>query len=385
MLLLRLAIRNTFRHRLRTLLTVLGVAIAITAFGLLRTLVGLWTLGVEASSAYRLVTRNAISLVFSLPVSYKDRIRQVPGVTSVSWGNWFGGVYVTEKNFFPNFAVEPESYLALYPEFVLSDGERSAFIHDRKGAVVGRKLADRFGWKLGDSLTLRGTIFPGNWEFVIRGVYRGAQRTTDETQMFFHWQYLNETMRRTLPRRADQVGFYMIGVADPHHAPETAQAIDQGFRNSLAETLTETEKAFQLGFASMTEAIMKAIEVVSYVVIIIIMVVMVNTMAMTVRERIPEYATMKAMGFGPRHVGGIVFAESLFLALCGSLLGIAATFPAAHWIERELSQFFPLFDIDPVTIGLELVAGLLVGLVAGIFPVWRALTLSVADGLRRVG
>uniref|UniRef100_UPI002638FD4D ABC transporter permease n=1 Tax=Geobacter sp. TaxID=46610 RepID=UPI002638FD4D len=268
MFFLRLVIRNAFRHKLRTILTIVGVAVAVLAFGLLRTLVDLWYAGVEASSASRLVTRNAISLVFPLPISYKDRIRQVRGVKEVSWGNWFGGIYREEKNFFPNFAIEPRGYLEMYPEYVIPDDQRSAFIHDRRGCVVGRKTAERFGWKIGDTVTLRGTIFPGQWEFVIRGIYRGARKNTDETQLFFHWEYLNETVKKTIPRRADQVGFYLIELKKPEEAAEVSLAVDALFRNSLAETLTETEKAFQLSFVSMTEAIMIAIKIVSYVVIV---------------------------------------------------------------------------------------------------------------------
>jgi len=385
MFILKLIIRNAFRHKLRSVLTVVGVAIAILAFGLLRTLVGLWYLGVESSSATRLVTRNSISLVFPLPISYKDRIRQIPGVQEVSWGNWFGGIYITEKNFFANFAVEPKSYLALYPEFVLPPAERDAFIRDRKGAVAGRKLAAKYGWRVGDSIVLRGTIFPGQWQFVLRGIYRGAQKSTDETQFFFQWDYLNETMKKTVPRRADQTGFYMIGVTNPDLAAEASQAIDKTFRNSLAETLTETERAFQMGFVSMTEAIMIAIQIVSYVVIVIIMVVAANTMAMTARERIAEYATMKTLGFGGGHIAGVVFGESLTIALTGGVLGVLLTFPAAHLIETELSQFFPVFHIKPLTIYLDLAAAATVGTVAGIFPTWRGATIRIADGLRRIG
>jgi putative ABC transport system permease protein len=385
MFMLKLIIRNAFRHKLRSFLTVLGVAIAILAFGLLRTLVGLWYLGVEQSSASRLVTRNAISLVFSLPISYKDRIRQVPGVKSVSWGNWFGGIYIDEKNFFPNFAVEPRSYLDLYPEFVLAPAERDGFIHDRRGAVAGRKLAAKYGWKVGDLITLRGTIFPGQWEFVLRGIYRGAQKSTDETQFFFNWEYLNETLKRTVPRRADQAGFYMIGVTNPELAAEVSQTVDSTFRNSLAETLTETEKAFQLSFVSMTEAIMVAIKIVSYVVIVIIMVVAANTMAMTARERIAEYATLKTFGFGARHIAGIVFGESIVIAMIGGVVGVILTFPAAHWIETELSQFFPVFSVSPLTVYLDMLAALIVGVVASIFPTWRGATIRIADGLRRIG
>ncbi|HEY4743987.1 MAG TPA: FtsX-like permease family protein [Desulfuromonadaceae bacterium] len=384
-MILKLIIRNTFRHRLRTLLTVVGIAVAILAFGMLRTLVGLWYLGVEQSSATRLVTRNAISLVFSLPISYKERIRQIPGVQLISWGNWFGGIYIDEKHFFANFAVEPKSYLALYPEFILPPGERKAFISDRKGAVAGRKLAAKYGWKVGDIITLRGTIFPGQWEFVLRGIYKGAQRGTDETQFFFHWDYLNESLKKTVPRRADQAGFYMIGVASPDLAAEVSQAVDRTFKNSLAETLTETERAFQLGFVSMTEAIMVAIQIVSYVVIVIIMVVAANTMAMTARERIAEYATLKTLGFGVPHIAAIIFGESVMIALVGGVLGVALTFPAAHWIETQLSQFFPYFSVSMTTVWLDLLVACGVGAVAALFPTWRGATIRVADGLRRIG
>jgi putative ABC transport system permease protein len=385
MFLLKFVFRNVFRHKLRTFLTVVGVAIAILAFGMLRTLVGLWYLGVETSSASRLVTRNAISLVFSLPISYEERIRQVSGVKSVSYGNWFGGVYINEKNFFANFAVEPKSYLDLYAEFVLTPAERLAFFRDRKGAVVGAKTASRFGWKVGDPVVLKGTIYPGQWEFVVRGIYHGAQKNTDETQFFFHWDYLNETLKKTVPRRADQAGYFVIGVTNPDRAAEISRAVDATFENSLAETLTETERAFQMSFVSMTEAIMIAIQIVSYVVIVIIMVVAANTMAMTARERIAEYATMKSLGFGARHIAVIVFGESLLITALGGVLGILLTFPAAAWIETQLGQFFPVFAISPETIWLDFAAALLVGAVAGIFPTWRGCTIRVADGLRRIG
>ncbi len=380
----KMIIRNAFRHPLRSLLTIAGVAVAIIAFGLLRTLVELWYLGAESSSATRLITRNSISLVFSLPISYREKIRQVSGVTDVANANWFGGIYKTEKNFFPNFAVSG-NYLDLYPEFRLAGEERKAFIRDRKGAVAGRKLAEKHGWKLGDQITLKGTIFPGQWEFVLRGIYRGAERTTDESQFFFHWDYLNETLKRTIPRRADQTGIFLIGVKRPEQAAEVAQGVDDRFRNSLAETLTETEKAFQLGFVAMTEAIVVAIQFVSYVVIVIIMVVAANTMAMTARERIAEYATLKTLGFGGLHIGAVVFGESLFIAITGGVVGVILTFPAAQWIERELSQFFPVFRVTGDTVYLDLLAAAVVGTVAGIFPTWRGATIRIADGLRRIG
>jgi putative ABC transport system permease protein len=384
MFVLKLIIRNAFRHKLRSILTVVGVAIAVLAFGLLRTLVAAWYVGVESSSSSRLITRNAISLIFVLPASHKEKILQVPGVTAASYGNWFGGVYIDEKNFFPNFAVEPRTYLDLYPEYLLTAGEKKAFLVDRKGCVVGRNTAERFGWKVGDVVTLRGTIFPGQWEFVVRGIYRGAERITDTTQFFFHWDYLNESVRKTAPQRADQVGFYVLGLASPDLAAEVSLYVDGMFKNSLAETLTETERSFQMSFVSMTEAIVIAIRLVSYVVIVIIMVVAANTMAMTARERIAEYATMKTLGFGGWHVAGVVFGESLVIAMAGGVMGVALSFPAAAWIARQLGAFFPVFRLTPETIYLDLLAAFIVGTVAGIFPTWRGATINIADGLRRI-
>jgi len=377
--------KNAFRHRLRTSLTILGITIAILSFGMLRTVISAWYAGVDASSASRLVTRNAISLIFSLPISYKDRIRQIDGVQAVSYGSWFGGIYIDEKNFFANFAVEIENYLKLYPEFVLSPEQLAAAKRDRKGCVVGRKLAERFGWKIGDTIVLKGTIYPGDWEFVLRGIYRGRDRTVDETQMFFNWDYLNETMIKTVPRRANQVGFYMVGVTNPNRAAEVALAIDRTFKNSLAETLTETEKAFQLGFISMTEAIVIAIQLVSFVVIIIIMAVVANTMAMTARERIGEYAVFKTLGFRGYHIAGLIFGESLVITMTGCVLGIILTYPAAKAFGSTLSNYFPIFNVATSTIYLDVAAALLVGIVAAIFPTWRAVTIRVADGLRRIG
>jgi putative ABC transport system permease protein len=385
MFLLKLLSRNAFRHNLRTLLTILGITVAILAFGLLQTVVTAWYAGANSSSANRLISRNAVSLVFSLPIAYQERIRRIEGVSGVSYANWFGGVFVTEKNFFPNFAIEPQSYLALYPEFVLKPDEKRAFILDRRGCLVGKKLSERFGWKIGDSVPLRGTIFPGNWEFVVRGIYTGAEKSTDESQFFFHWDYMNETLKKTIPRRADQVGIFLIGLKNPQSAAEVSLAVDSTFKNSLAETLTETEKAFQLSFISMTEAIVVAIQIVSFVVIIIIMIVVANTMAMTARERIGEYAIFKALGFQGYHIAGMVFGESLFITLAGGCIGILLTFPVAQKFGEVMGNFFPVFQVDRMTLYLDVVFCLLVGIVAALFPTWRAVRIKIADGLRRVG
>ena len=384
-MLLRLLFRNSFRHKLRTALTVCGMAVAVLAFTLLRTVIAAWYAGVAASSANRLITRNAISLVFSLPISYKDRIRGVEGVKTVSYGNWFGAYYVEQKNFFANFAVEPRTYLELYPEYLIRPDQKEAFFRDRKGCVVGRKLAKRFNWRVNDTVPLIGTIFPGTWDFVVRGIYDGRDDTIDDTQFFFHWDYLNETLKRTVARRADQVGFYIIGLSDPDRAAATAAAIDAVFKNSFAETLTETERAFQMSFVSMSEAILTAIRLVSLVIIVIIMAVVANTMAMSVRERLSEYVVFKTLGFRGRYLAGMILGESLLITGLGGLLGILLTFPAAEGFRRAVGTWFPVFRIAPETIYLGIAATLIVGMVAAVLPVWRVTTVRIAEGLRRIG
>jgi len=380
-----LVIKNAFRHKLRTALTMVGIVVAITAFGLLRTIVDAWYAGANASSSARLVTRSSVSLVFSLPLTYAQKIRQVPGVQSVSWANWFGGVYISERNFFPQFAVDAPTYLDMFPEFILSPDERKAFFTDRMGAIVGRKLAEQYGWKVGDQIPLRGTIYTGTWTFNLRGIYDGADKGTDQSTMFFHWALLNETIKKLYPRRGDQTGVFMVQLRDPAQAAEVSAAIDAMFKNSLAETLTETEKAFQLSFVAMTEAILLAIQAVSFVVIVIIMAVMANTMAMTARERGAEYATLKTLGFSNGFVAMLIFAESIGIALLGGLAGVALTVPLARAFAEQMGSLFPIFFVSEETVLLQLGAAGLVGLIAAAFPAWRTARVSIVDGLRAVG
>jgi putative ABC transport system permease protein len=379
-----LVLRNAFRHKLRTTLTAIGIVIAIAAFGLLRTIVDAWYAGANASSSARLVTRNSVSLVFPMPLSYAPKIRQVDGVTGVAWANWFGGIYISERNFFAQFGINP-TYLDLYPEFVLSDAERHAFVADRVGAIAGRKLADKYGWKVGDQIPLRGTIYPGTWTFNLRGIYEGAEEGTDTSTFYFHYDYLNEAVKRRFPRSADQAGVFIERLRNPDDAAAVSQAIDGTFRNSLAETLTETEKAFQLGFVAMSEAILLAIQAVSYVVIVIIMAVMANTMAMTARERYGEYATFKALGFGNGFVALLIFAESIGITLLGGALGIALTFPAAEAFVRLVGSILPSFRVSEETVFMQALAALTIGVVAAAIPAWRAARVRIVDGLRAIG
>jgi putative ABC transport system permease protein len=346
--------------------------------------VNAWYIGVEGSSANRLITRNAISLIFTLPVSYQNKIKQIPGITGISYGNWFGGVYIDEKNFFPQFAIDSRTFFDLYPEFVIPPEQKAVFLRERNACIAGVKLCARYGWKIGDVIPIRGTIYPGNWEFVLQGIYRGAKESTDETQFFFHWEYLNETLKQISPRDADHVGWYIIRVAEPDQAPQIARAIDQTFKNSLAETFTETEKAFQMGFIAMTEVIVIAIQIISLVVIIIIMIVLANTMIMIARERLWEYAVLKTLGFGTRHLVTLIAGESLTIALLGAGLGIFLAFPAANAFGKAMGVFFPVFHISLGAILASIAASIVVGVVAAIFPAWRAVRVKISEGLSRI-
>jgi putative ABC transport system permease protein len=385
MFLFKLLLKNAFRHKLRTALTMVGLVVAICAFGLLRTIVDAWYAGVEASSSTRLITRSNISLTFALPLNYAQRLRAVEGVRQVSWANWFGGVYITERNFFPQFAVDPTTYLPLYPEYRLPDAEKLAFFRDRQGAIVGRKLADKFGWKVGDQIPLRGTIYPGTWTFNLRGIWDGADAKTDESQLLMHWGYVNETIRLKSPRRADAVGVYIVGIDEPNNAAIIGQRVDKQFANSLAETMTETEAAFQLSFVSMSEAILVAVRAVSLIIVVIIMAVMANTMTMTARERLAEYATLKALGFSPGFVVRLLFGESLLIAALGGIAGLLLTLPLAAVFRSAVGTLFPIFQVSPLTMALQLAAALGVGAVAAAWPAWKMSRIDIVAGLRHVG
>ena len=382
---LTLILRNVFRHKLRSVLTILGVAIAMLAFGILRTLVGAWYLGVESSAADRLVTRNKISLIYFLPLAYKNKIMQVSGVAGVAFGNWYGGIYIDKKNFFPQLAISGTDYLALFPEFIIPDDQKQTFQRERNAAIAGRTLVNRFGWKIGDMIPLQGTIFPGNIELKLVGVYKGVRRNVDETAFFFRWDFLNEIIKKTNPDRVDKVGWYMVRVKDPAHAAEIAQEIDALFKSSLAETLTETEKAFQMSFVAMTEAIVAAVKIISFVVIAIILIVLANTMAMTVRERSAEFAVLKTLGFKSSQLIGIIAGESILIALLGGTFGALLTIPGGKLFQYQLESFLPVFEVTWTTIALIFAMSFLVGSIAAVIPTVRIANQSISEGLRHVG
>ena len=382
---LKLTLRNVLRHPLRAALTILGMALAILAFALLRTMVEAWYAGVDASSPVRLVTRNAVSLMADLPLSHAAKIRALPGVTGVGQAYWFEGVYVDKKHFFPQLAISMPSYLDLLPELLFPQDQRLALVRDRQGTLVGRKLAARFGWKVGDSIILKGTYFPGDYQLNIRGIYRGRDPSTDETMLLFHWDYLNEQMKKLAPERADKAGWFLVQITSPDLAGPVSEKIDALFKNSLAETLTETEKAFNLGFVAMTEAILLAIQAVSWLVIGVILLVLANTMAMSSRERLGEYAVLKAIGFRPKFLTGVIMGESLVLALGGGLLGLSLTPPMVWAFPDSVMQYFGVFQVTNETLAVGLGLSVAVGVLAAALPAWRAARVGIAAALRRVG
>jgi putative ABC transport system permease protein len=382
---LKLTWRNTIRHPLRAALTICGLAVAVLAFCLLRSVLAAWYAGVEASSPVRLVTRNAVSLMFPLPLAYLPKIQAVPGIKRVAYAYWFEGIYIDKKNFFPQFAASLPGYLDAYPEFLMPEDQKLALSQDRRGAVAGRKLAARFGWRVGDAIVLKGTYFPGEYRLVLRAIYKGQYPNSDETLLFFHWDYLNETLKKIAPDLADKVGWYLVQVARPELAVPVSAGIDAAFKNSLAETLTETEAAFQMGFVEMSSAILVAIQVVSWVVIGVILGVLANTMAMNARERMGEYAALKTMGFKAHHLVSLILGESLLHSLVGGLLGLALSFPATQIFPPEVTQYFPGLEVSRSTALIGLAVSLTVGLLAGLIPAWQASRVQIATALRKVG
>jgi putative ABC transport system permease protein len=384
--LLRLLLRNALRHKLRSALTVLGVGVAVLAFALLRTVVTAWHAGVEASAANRLITRHAVSFVFPLPLAYRDRIAQVDGVDKVTFAIWFSGVYIDKNQFFARLAVDSETFFDVYPEFLIERDQFETFKRERNATIIGIDIANRYNLKLGDIMTVEGDVYPGKWEFVVRGIYRPRDQSTDPATMMFHYKYVEEWARREMPARAGDVGWYIVRVHDPDNAAAISQAIDRLFANSRAETKTETERAFQQSFLSAASAVIAAMDIMSFLIIGIILLVVANTMVMSARERTHEYAVLKALGFSGGQLFFLVAGESLILAVLGSAVGLSVTVPAVNNFQAALPKgWFPVFYLKPETILIGAAAGLLVGLIAAIIPARRILTTRIVDGLRHLG
>jgi putative ABC transport system permease protein len=382
---MKLILKNMLRHKLRTALTILGIAIAVSAFGLLRTVLTAWNLGVEASAADRLITRQAVSFIFPLPLAYRDRIASVKGVELVTFANWFGGVYIDKKQFFARIAVDAETFFDAYRELLVPPDQLEAFKQDRSGCIIGDQLAQRYNLKIGDVMPIEGDIFPGHWEFVVRGIYKPRDKATDPSNMLFQWQYIDERMRQEWPGRAGQVGWYIVKIADTKAAGTISDQIDNLFKNSPAETKTETERAFSLGFLASVSAVFTAMNLLSFVIIGIILLVLGNTMIMAARERIREYAVMKTLGFSTAHLVGLIGGESLAIAVLGGVLGIVLAFPMVEGFGEALPKgWFPIFSLEPITLVLASAAAILVGVLASLFPIHRAVQMRIVDGLRTI-
>jgi len=383
---LRLILRNAGRHKLRTILTVLGLAVATLSFVVIRTLISSWYASADVIPPNRLVTRSAVSLVFGLPLAYEDKIRGVEGVEAVGHGNWFGGLYNNDpKNFFANFAVGPEAYLDMYSEFIVPPEQRADYFNTKNGAIAGQKLVDRFGWKLGDVIRLTGQIYPGEWEFVLKGIYKGSQPGVDEGSFIFRWEYFDEKLQQTFPGMAGEAGWFLVKISDPKEGAAIGAVIDDMFKNSPSQTLTETEKEFSLSFLAMMDSLITGLSVMSYLIIGVILLVLVNTMAMSARERMSEYAILKTLGFKTYHIVGLILGESLLLAAFGGILGLLLTVPTLDGITKALQGFFAGFTMNGFTIALAAAFMILVGIMASAFPVYRALKSSIVDGLRHIG
>jgi putative ABC transport system permease protein len=386
MFILRIVLKNALRHKLRFALTVTGIAIAVIAFCLLRTVVTVWYSGLDAAAADRLITRQAVSFIYPLPYSYRDQIAQVKGVKSVSFANWFGGTYIDKRNFFARMAVDPETFFDVYPELLVPPDELASFKRERNSCIVGTDLVKRFGFKIGDVVQIEGDIFPGQWQFVVRGIYRPRDQATDPSNFLFRWDYLDERMRQESPVRAGYVGWYIVKIREGVNTAEVSQHIDQLFANSRAETKTETERQFTQGFIASFNTIIQAMNYLSFIIIGIIMLVLGNTMIMSSRERTTEYAVLKTLGFSGSQLLGMIAGESLVIAALGGGLGLLITFPAVNAFQAVMPKgFFPVFFIEPITIILAVTAAFLVGVAASIFPIHRALNTKIVDGLRFVG
>ena len=376
--------RNLLRRKIRTIFTVLSIFVAFVLFGILMAVRAAFSMGIDLAGADRLMVLNKISLIMPLPGSYQQKIRDIEGVKDVTHANWFGGYFQETKNQFANMAVDPQTWLRMYPEFVVTEDEKAAWLADRQGAIVGIDTAKRFGWKVGDRVPLQATIFRrpdgAAWEFNIRGIYDSPVKGTDKSQLFFHYAYLNESLRTT--PLGNQVGWYVIKVDDPDQSPAIAKKIDQLFANSQDETKTDSEKAFVAGFAKQIGNISLITQLIASAAIFMILIVTANTMAQSIRERTSELAVLKTLGFGDGRVLSMVLLESCLLALLGGGLGLAVSWFIVS-LGDPTSGFLPMFyfPVKDLIAGIGLV--LLLGIVAGAFPAWQAGRLRIVDALRR--
>ncbi len=379
-------LKNTMRHPLRNALTVLGIAIAVSAFGLLRTVLTSWDAAIEVASVDRLVTRDAVSFIFPMPLAYAEKIEKVEGIETLCYFNWFQGVYKDKQNFFPRMACQPDRVFSVYPEYIVSPEQLEAFKTERKACVIGESIANQFNITLGDVMNVEGDIYPGSWDFVVRGIYKKRDEKVDATQMFFHWDYLNERINQEAPVRANRIGWVVAKLKRGANAAEVSQAIDRQFKNSSTETKSETERAFNQSFFEAYSAIFTGIRVMSVLIIGIILLVLGNTMIMSTRERTREYAMLKTLGFSGKNLISFIAGESIIMSFIGAILGIVLLSLLVQIVSAVVpKQFFPVFFIAPSTYVITFTSAIILGFLSSIQPVLNTLKTRIVDGLRFIG
>ncbi len=370
---------NLMRKKTRTVLTIGSFAVAVFLFSLLATIESSFNQGVEVAGADRLVVINKNSIIQPLPLSYMERILQVRGVKEATYAVWFNGIYQSEKNFFPQLAIDHTTYRRIFREFTIDQKQWESFVADREGCVVGRKLIERFGWRLGDRIPIQGSIWPGTWEFNIRAIYRGTRDEDDENQFWFRYDYFDE--RRDLGK--GMVGWYIVRVADPDRAVQVAKAIEDRFVNSPYETAAETERSFAAGITKQIGSIKAIMLSVGSIVFFTLLFVTGSTMAMSVRERTGELAILKTLGFPDGSIMVLVLAESVLYGCIGGCLGVAA---AKLFTLRgdPTGGFLPSFYLSPLKMVTGILSALIAGMIAGSIPSVLAMRLKIVEALRRV-
>jgi putative ABC transport system permease protein len=378
--------RNLMRRKIRTIITLMTIIVAFVLFGALMAIRAAFSMGIDVAGADRLMMIHKVSIIQPLPASYGDRIRATEGVKQVTHANWFGGYFQEPSNFVQSMAVEPESWLAMYPEFEVPDEQKKVWLKDRTGAIIGSDLAKKWGWKVGDRVPLLAPIYQraheGAWEFTIDGIYHSEKQGVDKTQFFFHYDYLNEAMRK-LPGQGDAIGWYVFRVNDPSTSDQLAKRIDAMFANSPTETKTATEKAFISDWAKQVGDIGSIMIAITAVVMFFILFVAGNAMAQSIRERINELGVLKTLGFTDGRILGLVLLESCTIAFLGGGLGLLIGWAIITLGGDPTGGMLPIFHLPPrdLVIGVLLVFAL--GLCTGMVPALQASRLKIVDALRR--
>jgi putative ABC transport system permease protein len=388
MTLLRVAAKNAWRNKFRTTMTIVGGAVAVLAFVLLRTVLFAWNKGVDYAAKDRLATRHKVSIVIPLPKHYIDDVRnKIPGVKVASYLNWAGAKWPKDPNlFFANMAAA-DNVFDVYPEMKVAPEVIERWRGDKEGAIVGSALAHKLGWKVGDKIVLTGTIYPGDWQYTIDGVYTvPPQSALDQSSFFFHWSYLNDGAQE---RQKDHIGWIVTRVDDPSKGAQVSAAIDALFDDQDNQTTTMSERAMNLGFLGGASAILAALDIVSVIILVIMMLILGNTIAMGVRERTTEYGVLRALGFRPAHIRLFVIGEALTVALLAAIAGLALSYPLVElglgrWMEENMGNFFPAVRISPVTAVAAVAFTLGLGALAAVIPAVSAGRLQVTEALRRI-